>query len=102
MQASVWSGHSCPLPLILVLVLILRLPGLRLDTASKSKATDRSVRPTLIEPITSFDWTLALGCGIVESLRKPALQPVPRSRRLHVVLVGGAANLLTPLFSIKI
>jgi hypothetical protein len=39
-----------------------------------------------MSPIDFLRWTLALACFIVKLLRKPALQPVTRSRCLHASL----------------
>jgi hypothetical protein len=48
----VWVGHSCPTPLTLILVLLLPLlkPQEQIQELRKSKASDKSVRPTRALP----------------------------------------------------
>src|ERR1700722_3020746 len=46
-----------------------------------------------LRSITFLNWTLVLASLTMYSLRKPALQPVPRSRRLHASSAARSANL---------
>ncbi len=68
-----WSGHSCPLPLILVLVLVFNV-GFATASTPESKATDRSVRPTQAKKIG-----VGLQCGV-----SPPLQHQSQKRRTGV------------------